>query len=109
MSARYRYRCGACHKSLDKVESAPMLRDEIWHKLADEHRLLCANCVFARAVERGIDLTFASLKPCAFNLFHSPSSWFDLFMSEEKEPPPNIMEWRTVASQWPTKPPILNN
>jgi len=32
--------------------------------------------------------------PRAFNLFHCPHSWFDLFTPENKTPPTNIEAWR---------------
>jgi hypothetical protein len=76
-----------------------MLIHTTWAKLANEReRLLCAQCMFRRAIERQVPLTLADLQPCPFNLFHTPQSWFDLFLSRETEPPPNIDEWRDAMA-----------
>jgi hypothetical protein len=62
------------------IPLAPMLTDPVWRRLSNPgERLLCGNCFFRRADERGINLTLAELRPCPFNLFHWPHSWFDLF------------------------------
>jgi hypothetical protein len=65
---------------------APKLRDAVWLKLGlAEDEALCAKCLFERAAERGINLTFADLRPCLFNLlpiFHDPT-WFEFFHSDE--------------------------
>jgi hypothetical protein len=80
------------------VFDAPMLRDEVWHKLADaDERFLCADCMFDSAETRGVALSIASLRPCPFNLFHRPKSWFNLFMRGETEPPANLAEWEAIA------------
>jgi hypothetical protein len=89
--------CDGCHADLDEARLAPVLHDEIWRKFADKHETLCANCFLARATERRIDLTLAILLPCGFNLWHSPTSWFELFARREKEPPANLGEWRAEA------------
>jgi hypothetical protein len=73
--------CDACH--LDDYPLAPMLRDAAWAKIADVRDTLCSKCFFDRAIERQINLTFADLEPCAFNLFDRPNSWFDLFLNAE--------------------------
>jgi hypothetical protein len=73
--------CDCCHKK--NISLAPMLKDATWQSLAEEHEFLCDKCVFDRAAKRQVDLTFDDLLPCAFNLFHHPQSWFDLFLSAE--------------------------
>jgi hypothetical protein len=88
--------CAGCHKGFEEVPTAPMLTDEAWAKFAGPKDQLCAECFFGRARDRRIDLTLADLLPCPFNLFPSPRSWFDLFLSLEKDEPPNIAEWRTA-------------
>jgi hypothetical protein len=71
--------------SLNKVPLAPMLQDEAWCKLADENELLCAECCFKRAFERGIDLTRVNLRLCVLNLAGWPSSYFNLFTDAKKQ------------------------
>jgi len=85
--------CDCCrHKN---IELAPMLKDATWQRLTEKHeRLLCAKCVFDRAIDRQVDLTFADLRPCAFNLFHRPDSWFDLFLSAEPIGSGASTEWQ---------------
>ncbi len=68
-----------------------MLHDATWLRLARRDEDLCGDCVFERASERDIELTFADLRPCEFNLFHSPDSWFDMFAG-----------WKTLAEADPT-------
>src|SRR5262249_16281655 len=63
----------------------PVLQDEMWCKLADENELLCAECCFKRAFERGIDLTRANLRLCVLNLAGWPSSYFNLFTDAKKQ------------------------
>jgi hypothetical protein len=42
-----KYRCDACHQSLDKVPQAPMLHDHVWGRLVGpQEKLLCAPCLF---------------------------------------------------------------
>lgn len=78
----------------DAEDIGPMLYDEAWARLARPHERLCFRCMLRRASERRVDLSIASLRPCPVNLFHSPRSWFDLFMSREIKPPANIEEWQ---------------
>src|SRR5262245_10962059 len=86
-------RCDGCNKVLhDEVPSGPMLRPEAWAKLAPANKRRCIACVFNRARELRISLRFADLKPCLFNLFHRPQSYFDWFLSKEPEPP-DLTEW----------------
>jgi hypothetical protein len=75
--------CSACRQSFDGVPQAPMLFDGSWRKLAHPRELLCADCFFAREVQRRICITLADLRPCPVNLFHRPRSWFDLFAKDE--------------------------
>ncbi len=79
-----------------------MFHDATWQRLADEHeRLLCSDCLLTRAIDRQVDLTLADLLPCAFNLFHRPFSWFDLF---RKFDPPGAAvpkEWQQVMAAYP--------
>jgi hypothetical protein len=77
----------------DAEDAGPMLHDEAWAKLARPDERLCFRCILRRASERQVELSIASLRPCPVNLFHSPMSWFDLFMSSEHEPPANIKKW----------------
>jgi hypothetical protein len=54
-----------------------MLRGAIWAKLALPTETLCDDCLFQRARERQVTLTFDDLQPgCLFNLL-GPPSWFD--------------------------------
>jgi hypothetical protein len=41
--------------------------------------------------------TFADLRPCSWNLFHRPHSWFDLFTQMEG-PPQNLAEWEAAIA-----------
>jgi hypothetical protein len=89
-------RCDGCHQSFNdpKITAAPILIDETWAKLAGEQETLCAACFFDRAIELQIDVKLTDSLPCAFNLFHWPRSWYDLFLSKQNSEPANIDEWR---------------
>jgi hypothetical protein len=91
MSAGLR-KCDGCGKR--NFDPAPMLRDEVWLKLADAHELLCIDCMWRREHERHVSITIASLKPCPINLARF---WFDLFARHENAPPANIAEWQALA------------
>ena len=80
-----RWRCDDCNKSFNKVPLAPMLHDRVWLKLASQDETLCGPCFFARATQRDIRLTLASLRPCRWNLDRNlgNQSWFDLFSQGE--------------------------
>jgi hypothetical protein len=68
----------------------------MWRKLAAQSEVLCAECCFKRAFERGIDLTRANLRLCALNLAGWPFSYFNLFTDAKKqsaEPRPHIYEF----------------
>jgi hypothetical protein len=92
--------CHGCGQSLDRrrrshVELGPILHDHIWRQLAGPHEALCLMCMGQRAAHRlGRMLTLADLRPCSWNLFHRPHSWFDLFVEMEGAPPSNLDEWR---------------
>src|SRR5689334_4364325 len=68
-------KCDCCHRSFYKVPLAPILQDAVWCKLAAEKEVLCAECCFRRASERGIDLTRANLRLCVLNLAGWPWSY----------------------------------
>src|SRR5262249_53781197 len=74
--------CDRCRQSFDQRRRGPMVHDHIWQQLAKRgERALYDGCMYARAHERlGRVLTLADLRPCPWNLFHSPRSWFDLFV-----------------------------
>jgi hypothetical protein len=97
--------CDCCHASFDEIEPAPMLREEVWEQLTDYPGVqMCARCMFARAAESKVELTLASLMPCAFNLFHWPLSWFNRFAQRER--PPTIINpaWRAAMANLRTRP-----
>jgi hypothetical protein len=67
----------------------------VWNTDADPRETLCASCLFERMVRQlGRMPCFADLRPRYFNTLHSPYSWFDLFISKEKQPPALDDEWR---------------
>jgi hypothetical protein len=61
---------------------------------------VCATpaCISGRGTGLAALLTLTDLRPCPWNLFHRPHSWFDLFMRAEREPPRNLTEWRSAAN-----------
>jgi hypothetical protein len=62
-------------------------------------RALCIKCMIDRTFERlGRKPTFADLRPCPFNLFHRPQSWFDMFTQMEG-PPQNVAEWEAAIAE----------
>jgi hypothetical protein len=91
--------CDGCGQSLDRrlrthVELGPVLHDHIWQQLADPREALCFECMCRRAVQRlGRVLTLADLRPCPWNLFGRPYSWFDLFVEMEGTPASHLDEW----------------
>ena len=97
-----KYRCDACHQSLNKVPQAPMLHDHVWNRLVDpREKLLCAPCLFERASRlMGHPLGLADLLPCTFNLFGKPC-WFDLFRSLGQHEPTVLDQWRNVIFPHP--------
>jgi hypothetical protein len=101
--SRYRHRCDACGRSLNKVPSAPMLKDHVWDTVAETDQTLCASCIIRML---GYMPRLADLVPCLFNLLpaniggrHTPHSWFDLVMSTEKPRPVPDDEWREVLAE----------
>jgi hypothetical protein len=84
--------CDGCSKR--DFTPAPMLRDEVWLKLADKNELLCDDCMWRRQRKRRVSLTINSLRPCPINLARF---WFDLFARRENAPPENIAEWQELA------------
>jgi hypothetical protein len=86
------FRCDGCGKR--DFDPAPMLRDEVWAKLAAARELLCDDCMWRRQRERHVSITIDSLKPCPINLARF---WFDLFALHENAPPENIAEWQALA------------
>ena len=99
--------CDDCGRNPKVTELAPVLRDEVWRKIARQHELLCAQCMFTRATAREVRLALASLQPCKFNLMCSPVSWFELFASVELRQPTNLDAWRSVAAEFPSAPAAL--
>jgi hypothetical protein len=96
--------CDRCRQSFDQrlrshVLRGPIVHDHIWRQLAKRgERVLCDGCMYARAHERlGRVLTLADLRPCPWNLFHSPNSWLEFFVRVEGKPPSNLAEWRSAA------------
>jgi hypothetical protein len=86
--------CDGCHKSFDDVPHAPMLHDHVWARLAAANENLCPGCMLERAIERKVCLDLSSLRPCAFNLFHWPRSYFNLFAGTNTPPTRIPAEWR---------------
>jgi hypothetical protein len=85
--------CDGCGKRFrDPHRLAPMLKDDVWKRLADEREALCPECMFARARSRGIKVTFSDLLPCLYNMWER-RSWFDLFLGVEKQKP-DLEPWR---------------
>jgi len=94
--------CDGCDRSLvPQRPPAPMLHDHIWCQLADPREMLCVDCMFMRAAQRGVRLTLASLKPVPVNLVCNPWSWFDLFLSFKNKLPKNfdVQAWRKAAER----------
>jgi len=89
MNRRDRNVCNGCRVSFERVPHAPMLFDATWLKLAQKRELLCPDCLFARAARCGIRITLADLRPCPFNRFGEPLSWFELFAGGER---PEVIE-----------------
>ena len=87
--------CAICRKDF----AGPVLHDDIWKRIAaPNERMLCGFCVSERMQQRfNRDLKLADLKPCPFNLFHHPYSWFAMLMRDEHSPPANLAEWQSVA------------
>src|SRR5215813_3244414 len=91
MSAKLR-KCDGCGRR--DFQPAPMLRDEVWSRLADARELLCDRCMWRRQRERHVSITIDSLKPCPVNVARG---WFNEFARLVNAPPQNIAEWRAIA------------
>jgi len=65
-----RWRCGDCKGSLDKLRSAPMVRDDLWRAIAcDRDRRLCDACLRHRMRRvLGRTLCLDDLTTCRFNV-----------------------------------------
>jgi hypothetical protein len=93
--------CDGCHE--ENPNLAPMFNDATWRRLGKKHETLCSKCAFDRAIDRKVDLTFADLLPCVFNLFYRPDSWFDMFLSVEPSDVQISKEWHesiAEADRW---------
>ena len=80
-----------CTECKSEGMAAPMLHDEVWAKLAGKNENLCGVCLFNRLSARDLMLSLADLRPCPFNLFHRPYSYFDLFKGDATES--EVMAW----------------
>jgi hypothetical protein len=91
-----RKRQGCCD-GCASPDLGPVLHDDVWKAIAKPREALCFNCIIGRMVERLNRMPrFADLRPCRWNLFHQPHSWFDLFVELLGEPS-NVVEWRSVG------------
>jgi hypothetical protein len=96
------FRCSGCRCDLMEAADAPILRDEVWAKLAGTNEHLCQKCFYDRSIARKVPIYLAQLKPCVFNLLHTPRSWFDLFLGFDETPPSQelIEEWRAAIVEF---------
>ena len=90
--------CDGCRQNWNKVSAGPMLCDGTWRRLADKSETLCGDCILARSIKRQVPITLADLKPCPFNLFGWPQSWFNLFASIARPPTVVSAKWRDAAA-----------
>jgi hypothetical protein len=97
--------CYGCGQSLDRrlrshVELGPMVHDHIWRRLAaDPGEALCFTCMDLRAARLGHVLRLADLRPCRWNLYGQPHSFFDVFVERDGGVPSvNLAEWRAVGT-----------
>jgi hypothetical protein len=106
--------CDGCRQSLDQrlrshVELGPIVHDRIWQQLANADERLCDSCMYQRACNRlGRVLTLADLRPCRWNLYGQPNSWFDIFVEVEGTLPSNLDEWRSVGEPGEFAPVRMN-
>jgi hypothetical protein len=76
--------CDHCKRPFSReVRPGPVLKDDVWLRLAVKYETLCGACVAERATAAGLLLTFSDLRPCAFNLGGGANSWFEVFRDEE--------------------------
>jgi len=99
--------CDGCGRSLDRrlrshVELGPIVHEHIWQQLADDpDECLCFICMDLRAALRGHVLRLADLRPCRWNLYGPPDSFFDVFLQRDGGVPPvNLDAWRAVYREW---------
>jgi hypothetical protein len=85
--------------------AGPVLHDHLWKQIADpDEHVLCGFCMTDRMAQRlGRVLKLADLKPCPFNLFQHPHSWFAMLMRDQHGPPTNMAEWRNAAAELQVK------
>jgi hypothetical protein len=96
--------CAGCRVSFDRrlrlhTELGPIVHDDIWQQFAaDPRECLCFACMDWRAALRGHVLRLADLRPCRWNLYGQPHSFFDVFVQRDGGgPPANLAEWRSVG------------
>jgi hypothetical protein len=96
--------CDGCGQSFDRrlrchAERGPIVHDDIWQQLAANPReRLCFICMDLRAATRGHVLRLADLRPCRWNLYSQPHSYFDVFVQRDGgDPSANLAEWRSVG------------
>jgi hypothetical protein len=91
-------KCDHCKIPFSReVRYGPVLKDEVWLQLAAEYETLCGVCVVERAATCGVPITFADLRPCAFNLRGGAQSWFEVFGGENVSECEEWNEARQVA------------
>jgi hypothetical protein len=81
--------------------AGPVLYDHLWKRIAERNeRILCGFCMSDRMAQRfNRNIKIDDLKPCPFNLFHHPHSWFAMLMRDKREPPANLAEWQSAAAE----------
>jgi hypothetical protein len=89
--------CTICGKDF----AGPVLYDHLWKRIAEPtERILCGFCMSDRMAQRlNRNIKVVDFKPCPFNLFHHPNSWFDMLMRDEREPPADLIEWQNAAAE----------
>ena len=61
--------CYDCHRSWERVETGPMLRNHVWDVIARHDERLCTDCITSRMQQRfGRDVAFEDLRPCGWNM-----------------------------------------
>src|SRR5215470_15336660 len=95
--------CDGCGQSLDRrrrehVLLGPIVREEIWRRLAKPTEALCWECMLLRAWHRlGRELKLADLRPCRWNRYREPYSYLDLLIDIEGRLPANLDAWCSVG------------
>jgi hypothetical protein len=91
-------KCDHCKKCfLREVRPGPVLKDEVWLRLAAQHETLCGACVVERAAARGVTITFTDLRPCSLNLTGGAQSWFEVFGGKNVS---ECEEWNEARREW---------